>query len=911
MTLNEKDIARRSFLKGSAAAAAAVASLGVFGCAPKETSDEGDLASTGTKAHQVDSDVAVLEGDGEWKPVDCWHNCGGRCVNKAFVRDGVVIRSKTDDGLEDTLETPQIRACARGRAQIQQVYNVERLKYPVKRKSWQPGGGENAHGELRGQDEWERISWEEALDLVSGEIKRIYDTYGPRSAIGNWEFSTPLLSAMGGAVVYDGTMSYGHWMLLENEIGTEFAWALGADMKNTNDRRDMVNADTIVFYGMNPVWASAGTPNYYFKLAQEAGVQFVTVGPSYNASAHNLNARWIRVRPGSDIAFLLAVAYEMIRLDGEKGDIIDWDFLHKYSVGFDSESMPADAVLDENFQDYVLGKYDGIPKTPEWATEICGTPVEDITWYAETVGKKNNVMLYHSYPATRYNGAEDLPQLFLTIGCMGGHMGKKGNACGSAYHAKAGNDGPNLVQWGSPSAFSTVANPLEKPYICAPEFWESVYNGKYTYRGFAAMIQSTNYFEPEEEIEFDPKMLFMGKSNIVQQSMDVNMAIKAIKKLDFVVKLDYQPTVGSEYSDIVLPVTTPWEGNLDPAKGELWLSDSFNGRKGNTQREMFFCPVPVIDAVYEAKTDEWIYRQLAQRLGVDENALYPISSVQSFYDTLAGATVICEDGVNFEPLITITQADIDAWGVTGEPQEGRIALQDLLKDGVYRVPVPQDSDVYGCIGYKDFIDDPEANPRPSASGKFEIYSQAKADKLNLINPKSEFKIKPYPTYYRARNNYEDTFSNWETKEKGQYPFQMYQPHYLHRSHTEFDNIPWLQEAFASPVFINTDDAAAKGIKTGDTVLISNDRGQILRRASVLSSIMPGCIACPHGPRTRFDPETGIDLGGNENVLLGSGQQSRYFKQAEGYNSCLVDFEKYDGDPIPEKYEIEPIVMVEE
>lgn len=907
----EGNIGRRDFLKGSTTALAAVASAGLFGCAP-ESSDS--LSQTGAGAemnyHTVESDLAQIEDRAEWITVDCWHNCGGRCINKALVADGVILRQKSDDSHSDTLEMPQMRACLRGRSQAQQVFNVERLKYPMKRKNWNPGGGANSRGELRGVDEWERISWDEALDLCASEIRRIYADYGARSVLGPAEFADGLLSLMGGCLLYDGTMSYGHWMLCEEDIGTTFGWNLGADMTNTNDRHDMVNADYIVMHGMNPTWSSAGSQSYYFNLAREAGAKFIQIGPSYNVSSSLLEARWIRVRPGSDTAFLLAVAYEMVRIDEEKGDIIDWEFLHKYSVGFDEESMPEDAVLAENFKGYLLGEYDGVPKTPEWATKICETPVEDITWYAEVLGKQNNVMLFHSYSLSRYNGAENLPQLFLTMGCMGGHMGKSGNCCGAAYHAKAGNDGPLLVQYGYASQYSVVANPLEKCYISAPEYWKSILEKKYTYRGFAAMISQTNMFEPEEEIEFDPKMLYLNSGNRMQTYMDTNSAVEAIRSLEFVVSMSYEPTITVQFSDLVLPVTTPWEGNLDPDKGELWLSKSINGLSSRTQREFIMMPQPVTDALYEAKPEEWITVELANRLGLDASELYPISTVQAYFDTLATSTLLDEDGVTWKPLLTITQEDLEYWGVEGTPQEGVIGIQEFLKNGSYHVPVSPGSKQC-CIGYKDYIDDPVANPRPSKSGKFEIYCQSKADKLNLMNTDKE-PIKPYPTYIRARNNFEDTFTDFDKKtEKSEFPFQMYQPHYLHRSHTEFDNCTWIREAFVSPVFINAEDAKEKGIETGDTVVIFNEKGKILRQASVIEGLMPGCIACPHGRRSKFNWETGIDEGGNENTLLGEGQQSPYFKQAEGYNSCLVDFEKYEGDSLPVNSDRPAVILVEE
>lgn len=115
---------------------------------------------------------------GTWKPVACWHNCGGRCVNKALVVEGVVVRQKTDDVVADSPDFPQQRGCLRGRSQRKQVFGADRLKYPMKRKGWAPGGGDKS---LRGRDQWVRISWDEALDIVASESKRIKEKYGNES----------------------------------------------------------------------------------------------------------------------------------------------------------------------------------------------------------------------------------------------------------------------------------------------------------------------------------------------------------------------------------------------------------------------------------------------------------------------------------------------------------------------------------------------------------------------------------------------------------------------------------------------------------------------------------------------------------------------------------------------------------
>lgn len=122
---------------------------------------------------------------------------------------------------------------------------------------------------------------------------------------------------------------------------------------------------------------------------------------------------------------------------------------------------------------------------------------------------------------------------------------------------------------------------------------------------------------------------------------------------------------------------------------------------------------------------------------------------------------------------------------------------------------------------------------------------------------------------------------------------------MRRAHTTLNNLPWLREAFENPVFINAQDAAEKGISTGDTVLIWNEYGKILRRASVLETVMPGVLGIPHGSWVDIDEETGIDRGGAENVLSG-GISSDTF--VAGYNNYNINFEKYDGD------ELEPDAM---
>lgn len=856
--LMHKAISRRDFIKGSVVATAAVSALTLTGCSDNKVEE------TEEKDH---TPIENPEEGGNWVTAACWHNCGGRCINKVMVKEGAVVRQKTDDSHEDSYEYPQQRSCVRGHAQQQQCFGADRIKHPMKRKHWEPLTGGNK--ELRGQDEWEIITWEEAFELVAQEFKHIKENYGNRAFLETgWgsKNSAKVLNLYGGHTWNWDTSSYGSYLLGMHHLGLP-AYGQGT----ANDRFDMLNAETIVLHGSNPAWSSAGNPAFLFHKAYEGGTKFVVIGPDYNASAQLYDAKWLRVRTGTDTAFLLAVAHEMIRLDQAGENIIDWDFVHKYCVGFDKESMPSDARLDENFMDYVLGKYDGVAKTPEWATKICGTPVEDITWYARELRKEKKVMLLYTFGAARNNGAENLPQLLHTVGLMGGHAGKSGHAVGSSYARNAGNSGPQLVGSGG-DGLPGVDNAIDDA-IAAPQVWTAVLTGKYRYVGdcwFGGLKEG-------EEREIDIRCIYHDASAYLQTGVNMTDGIKAHRKVDFVVSKAQFLTTQAKYSDIILPVTTEWE-----------TVGGFSG----ANREMVVCYQQVTEPLYEAKTDQEIDKGIAKALGLNPDEMYPISEKQQFFNKIAGCWYMDTKGEK-QTLVTITDKDIANWECEGTPQKGLITIEELFANGGHQIK-REIGDAYTCIGWESFITNPEENPLPSVSGKFEIYSQKKADELNGLGF-DQVDYKPYPHYVVPKVGYETTFKDGNVDgEKGDYPFLLFNPHYLRRSHSVFDNCPWLRETWQNPVFLNTEDAMKKGIQNGDTVLVYTPYGKVLRQATLLEILMPGMVGIPHGSWVDMDEKTGIDRGGADNILVGSVVSGMGIS---GYNNFNCNFEKYDGEAL--------------
>jgi anaerobic dimethyl sulfoxide reductase subunit A len=833
-------ISRRSLLKWSAALGGATALAGGlnFGLRAAERANAAPQA-------------------GAWVTAACWHNCGGhRCLNKAFVADGVVIRQKTDDTHPDSPDYPQNRGCARGRSQRHQTFGADRLKYPMKRKTWAPGGGNK---EMRGKDEWVRISWDEALDLVAAETKRIKDKYGNESILAFGSEIGRTFTLYGGSVGSWGTTSWGTWYY----TGPNTGLGDGLTVTSHNDRMDLRNSQLIVIWGENPAWSSQGNVMYFYQQAKKAGAKFIFIDPLYNDSASVLADDWIPIRPGTDHVLALGIAYTLLKEDDPKANpLIDWDFLNRCTVGFDKDHLPKDADPKDNFQDYLLGTYDGQPKTPEWASAICGVDPQRIRVLAREIGATKRVALLTGWAPARITNGDAWPQMFMTLGCMTGHIGQPGRMTGVSCWEKAANGGPNLINAGNAGVPSAGTNPI-KTSLNNSELWDAVVTGKYT-AGYKD-VKNIN-------VQY---IYHAGGSNL-NQKVGMTRGIAAHRKVEFVVTHAHFLTTSARYSDIVLPVTTQWE--------------RYGYLKGN--REILIWASQVNQPLYEAKDDIWIAAELGKRLGLDATKIDPMPLNQQIFNQVKGSKVIASDGKTMDNLVTITAADIAEMGVQGETQTGRISLKEFRDSGQYQVPRAP-GDKLGFIALEAFRKDPVANKLGTPSGKLEIHCQTSAD---FVKSKGWTEIRPIPVYNKPIEGYEDTFKDFAARVKGDYPLQIYSIHYRRRSHSIFDNVPQLREAFPQEFIMNPADAAARGLKHGDIALIRSRHGKVIRPVFVSQRLMPGVVTLGEGAWAELDDATGIDKAGATNTLCGAiptGQGT------DAYNSCNVQVEKYNGTLDPD------------
>ena len=919
MALIDEGVTRRSFLRGGATAAALAAASAMFGCAPSnDPAPEPEApASNGADAvvasaeertaHVVESDVAILEGKGRWQGAQCAKRCSIECAPCQYVVDGVPVRAKNLDYFEETSFNCnyQTRGCHGARVSRRWIYGQARNKYPMKRKHWQPGGGDNVNGELRGKDEWERISWDDALDMAASEIKRIYETYGPTSTISFISVGTGIqniMNLMGGYVDINDTISCGSW---QADHGW---WGLPGYGFSAIDPQDWVNADYYVLASYDFLFTQ-NTASTCYLAAKEAGVKFVYVGPCLNQSAQLLEARWIPVRPGTDTAFWNGVAYEMVKLDEERGDVIDWDFLKKYTRGFTMDNMPDDAKLEECYQGYLLGEYDGVPKTAAWASKICGSSEQDIKDMAEILGKNNNVIMASANAAARNTGTENYAQAFFTLGLLGGHMGKSGNG---VHGILFGNNFKAMGYTGEQGrAMSSTQNPLKyeegeyvnlgghpsnnRNIIAAPLHWRDMLAGHYTSYGAHSQQEYPPVYNSGVPHDIDVKFIWNGKRNFLSMSIDVFNAIKVYRNCEFVLTQQPYASTAARFADIVLPVATSWEGSLDPAEN-CWPSGTDNRYTG---AEIVHCKYPVSEPLWEARSDDRIAREIGERLGFNPDEIAGGNALQSYFDAMAGGRFTTEDG-EVHTLLGITQETIDHHNVTLEPQEGDMDFEDFVENGGWHFPRKQGDKFSQARCWGAFYDDPEGNPLPSASGLWEIYSQGKADNFNtpdFVNPDEP--CKPYPNYYVPTMGWEKTFKDWDKQVKGDYPYVAYTFHACSRHHSSVYS-PLNKECYPHPLYINPADAKEKGLKTGDTVRIWNPDGAcILRQCVLMEGTMPGCLGLAEGGTLDLDesdPDNWIDRGGSVNVVTPA-VRSNYMPGLSGYGNGIVNIEKYDGEPV--------------
>ncbi len=310
------------------------------------------------------------------------------------------------------------------------AYSDNRILYPLKRVDWDPDGERNPGN--RGKSKFERITWDEATDIIAKELRRIEKEYGYYAVFcqgdGHGETKTVhathgcqmrLMSILGGFTFQARNPdSWEGWYW-----GAKHVW--GCDPVGEGDIGNLLldiaeNSHYLLHWGCDEEttpWGWCGQlPSRWCFWLTEVGVKQIYVCPDVNYGAAVHADKWIPVNPNTDVALHLAIAYTWI----ENG-WFDQEYVDTHAVGFDWVKY------------YVMGGEDGVPKTPKWAEAICGVPSRQIkalakAWWKEatSISHVNGGSLIRSQFSAEPGRME-----VVLMGMQG--LGKPGRNVGQAH----------------------------------------------------------------------------------------------------------------------------------------------------------------------------------------------------------------------------------------------------------------------------------------------------------------------------------------------------------------------------------------------------------------------------------------------------------------------------------------------
>ena len=493
------------------------------------------------------------------------HDCGGRCPYSIHVRDGKALRIEPH---------PVLKACVRGYGYIKRVYAKDRLLYPMRRTG------------SRGEGKFERISWEEALASVAENLKRILGTYGPSAILCQGSSGSPgrfhnpapiyrLFNRLGGCVYRWGSAS------------AESAYFAGKVTFGTHatghTKDDWVNSKLIILWGLNLTENIWGTnSSFHLVEAKEKGTRIIYVDPRFTNTAALFADQWIPIRPCTDTAMLIAMAYVIVR-----NNLQNNHFLETYTLGFDI------------FKDYLFGKEDGVEKTPGWAQTITGVQSQAIENLAIDYGTLKPAALIPSFAPGRTAFGEQFHRAGAAIATLTGNIGISGGSPACCDIPPVGvSPGPNMPS--SPSLIPIGVNPFEKGDV--PEGHPLDFNYRSQFKVHGAKLWDAILKGKKGRYPGDFRFFYVTCANPLNQLPNINKGVMALNTLDFIVVQDHFINATAKFADILLPATTHWERDdyMRP-----WLGGDYHlfGHQA-------------IGPLGETKSDYQIALELARHLGI-------------------------------------------------------------------------------------------------------------------------------------------------------------------------------------------------------------------------------------------------------------------------------------------------------
>lgn len=786
-------LTRRGFLKGAGATAGALGLAGVAGMTA--TSDW--LAPTEANA-EPEERVAYT-----------FHkfHCLSMCPLKCTVRDGRLVHIEPNSkSCEDRYQT----VCLKGISEVQHVYSAHRVQTPLKRV-----------GE-RGEASFVPVSWDEALNDIAEKLKDIQSKYGNNAVLvgslgeprthPQWyvDFLQAQPHTLNGVSVGVG-----------NGFDPAIGWG-GGYACASGEARDWVNSKMVLHVGTNYCESSLTQVRQFFE-AKEAGVKMIVVDPHFTTTASKAD-EWIPINPGTDAALFLAMISCVLEEDladldfmrlhtslpflvdkktgklmrersgeeeaqesGEDNPFYVVDSLSGQVVPYTDEAAVPDlnGRVEVDGNSYVsvysllLNSLDGC--TAEWASEITAIPAERIKDLAREYAQGPTCLSLGWGGNDKLANGDISGHAAAILVAVTGNIGKVGAHAGVFAGGTWGGQSAALGSWTLPD------------YMVPSEQEMPIFDYCYNDNSVKAFIMVGDW--------------------LVQRFANANAQQEWVKTLDLVVAIDPYFQEGDKWADYVLPATTRFE--LDEDYGII--------KSGYNQIVM---QGKVLDPLFEAKTDLWIQKQLADRMGVGD--ALPSSSYE-----------LCD---------TILKTSSD-------PYINSLTVEKLAENN--------------CVWPMQEIEEPRRNFMDyvfyTPSTRMDVYYDEMVD-FGQALPKWEPPLEATP----------------DNPLRDKYPFQLFTVRSKYTLHAQFNDAEWIRDIRRPCIDVNPADLDALGIESGETVEVYNDRGCYAVKVNANNAIRPGTVRAVSSVTTDYTE------GGNLQALTNDAVPERGYAQMCGPNIPYAD-----------------------
>jgi molybdopterin guanine dinucleotide-containing S/N-oxide reductase-like protein len=730
------------------------------------------------------------------------------------------------------------------------TFSTNRIKYPLIRVDWDPNGERNPQN--RGKSKYRRATWEEATTIVANEVKRMHKTYGPCSILiqgdGHGECKTihtphghqgRLLDMMGGftqQVRNPDSWEGWYW-------GSKHVWGQGFQgmmSPAANLIKDMSeNSEMLLFWGCDPETTPWGfTGQYATRVCYfwtQAGIPQIYICPELNYGAAVHADKWIPVLPNTDAALQLAIIYTWVKEGSYKKD-----YVATHATGM------------EYIEDYVLGKDDGIPKTPEWASKKCGVPEWTIKALARQFAKKRTSILhYFGGGFIRGPFSHEPGRLECILLGMQGLGGPGVHQAQITYFGMPRAQGLKSIRYFNPALTERLRVPCRttidswgKQIIPKTLIQDAILKPPLVFIGSGGQESTTEdqfvkYTYPIEKEKGGTlvHMIWTDTPCRITCWGHGNWTIDAFQHESIECIVAQHPWLENEclYADIILPANTTLE-----------VEDIVTNTRQGPHFQSVTIQERAMNPIGESRSDYEIVLAIAEKLGYGDK----FSEGKTTKDLMK------------DVFDTMDMADMTTW-------------EDFQEKKCYVYPVAKDWE-NDPPGFRKFYEDPKNNPLQTPSGLLEFYSERLAKHFP-----DDKERPPFPQWIEKGITHDERVSS---ERYAMFPLLLMSNHGRWRTHAQGDDITWTRETptckvLASdgyryePVWINPADAAKRGIKDGDIVKVFNERGVVLCGARVWERMSAGTIYVDHG--ARHDPIIdNVDRGGAINTISPDGLTSK-------------------------------------